>query len=98
MKASTVLSAATMLPDSQPRQVVTPYKVDAIEDHLRSLGILEHWLHVVEGIRHGFRVGVSELLLKSFIFENHASAELVRNFTHVLVLCVHTIHRLIQYM
>lgn len=63
-----------------PRQVVTPLRADAIEARLKELGILSSWQHVVDGLRHGFDVGVHEPLSRSFTFQNHKSSSLDEDF------------------
>jgi hypothetical protein len=41
-----------------PSRVVTPLRVDAIEEALSSRGLLKRWCHVVKGIRFGFDMGI----------------------------------------
>ena len=66
------------LPD--PRSIQSPLRVDAIERRLQELGILDSWKEVVNGLRHGFDVGVRDTPEQSYIFENHRSASLDEAF------------------
>lgn len=70
---------------SDPRKVSTPLRADLIEERLRSLGILDSWSHVVEGLRHGFDVGVRDTPEKSYVFENHRSALLDESFINAYI-------------
>ncbi len=75
--------------DSDPCSVVTPYKPNKIEHCLRRLNLLDSWAHILEGLRHGFKVGTNAPISATIVFPNHASAELVRtrpSFT-LLVMC-----------
>ena len=54
----TTMVRPPVLDDSDPRRVVTPLDANGFEDDLRSLGILDRWSHIIEGLRHGFDVGV----------------------------------------
>lgn len=62
---------------ADPRTVVTPLNADAIEDALRSSGILHKWLAVVDGLRTGFDVGASASIPQTVVHPNHSSASLV---------------------
>lgn len=66
----------TLAITSDPRQVVTPLRVDAVERALLELGLTDQWTHVVHGLRHGFDVGVRDPVLSTLIFPNHASSAL----------------------
>lgn len=63
---------------NDPRSVSTPLDADGLETLLKKLGLLEEWSHVINGIRNGFDVGIREIPPRSFIFDNHNSANLVR--------------------
>lgn len=57
-----------------PRMVVTPLIHAQVEELLHKYNILNDWHHIVDGIRNGFNVGVSEppssshTFRKSFFF------------------------------
>ncbi len=53
---------------ADPRQVVTPLIPSRIKELLQMLGILEPWRHIPAGLRSGFSVGVSQPLLRSYLF------------------------------
>ena len=65
-------------PEPDPRQVVTPLRVDAVVEKLSALGILGDWQGVVDSLREGFDVGASAEIPHSVMFPNHASSSLVR--------------------
>jgi hypothetical protein len=66
--------------EEDPRGVVTPIQVDAVESLLASLGILNDWSHVVKGLREGFDVGANTVLSSSVSFPNHTSSALNPKF------------------
>ena len=70
---------------TDPRQVSTPLDADGFEVLLRKLGIDRKWRHIIEGLHNGFNVGINIQLNRSFVFENHKSANLVR--TSSLLCC-----------
>ena len=72
--------------EPDPRIVVTPLDVDHVEQALRGLGILSSWAHIVEGLRHGFDVGVRAPVLFTSIPENHASSLLDTQFIDSYIL------------
>lgn len=67
-------------PASDPRRIVTPLRVDAVERTLLELGLADQWAHVVRGLRHGFDVGIREPVLSTLVFPNHASSALDESF------------------
>ena len=60
---------------SDPRIVSTRLNADGLAEELRGFGILEKWSHVVDGLRHGFDVGVKAETHgdKTIIDKNHSS-------------------------
>jgi len=60
---------------SDPRKVSTPLDADGLEEVLRRFGIFENWSHVIDGLRHGFDVGVKAETRgeKTVIEPNHGS-------------------------
>ena len=69
----------TLVP-TDPRRVVTPLDADRLESELVKLGIQDKWMHVIDGIRYGFDVGIKEQFSHSVIHPNHASSSLDMNF------------------
>lgn len=57
-----------------PRTVVTPLDADKVEHLLRNLNLHGDWSHIVEGLRHGFDVGLRTQPSGTIIFENHNSS------------------------
>lgn len=57
--------------------MVTPLRPGAITEKLRSLGLLEDWQAVVDGLTNGFDVGVSVPILRRVVHRNHGSSEWV---------------------
>lgn len=84
MAAHSVVETATVPPPApdatDPRRVVSPLDPDKVERLLHDLNILDHWQHVVEGLRSGFDVGVDTPLTRTFTFKNHASSEMDPEF------------------
>jgi len=60
---------------SDPRKVSTPLDADGLERVLRKFGIFEKWSHVIDGLRHGFDVGVKAETRgeRTIIEPNHGS-------------------------
>ncbi|ESK84194.1 reverse transcriptase ribonuclease h [Moniliophthora roreri MCA 2997] len=74
---TTGVVAAPTSSGGNPCKVVTPLNPGLIEDTLHSLNILSSWLHIVNGLRKGFNVGVRGTPSSSLsFFKNHASAAL----------------------
>ena len=72
-QATTAQPAVT---ECDPRKVITPLDPSRVEACLRDLGLLEKWAHIVDGLRHGFDVGVREPVLATHTPQNHASASM----------------------
>lgn len=69
-----LMEPGTASPAVDPRIVVTPLIPAQVEELLRKYNIFDDWHHIVDGIRNGFNVGVSEppssshTFRKSFFF------------------------------
>ena len=60
--------------------VVTPLDAVGLESLLREQGIFEEWSHVINGIRHGFNVGVKDQIGSTVVHPNHSSSTLAPDF------------------
>jgi len=63
-----------------PRKVVTLLNADGLELLLREQGIFRKWSHIIDGIHHGFDVGVKDQIEQSIIHPNHSSSNLNPDF------------------
>ena len=55
-------------PEPHPRQVITPLNPACTEALLRTYNILPQWQHIIDGLRHGFDVGILENPSHTYIF------------------------------
>jgi len=76
----TPMAQGPALCERDPRQVVTPLAVDAIEDVLRRHNLLDEWQPVLSGIKNGFRTGAGTLLEHTVLTKNHTSCDLDPSF------------------
>ena len=60
--------------------VVTPLDADGLEVALRDQGVLGDWSHIIDGIRHGFDVGVGMPHSCTTVHPNHGSSSLSPGF------------------
>ena len=70
-----------------PRQVVTPLRVDAVVDLLGSLNLLDDWQAVVDGLRNSFDVGATAPIPRTVMYQNHSSSLLVSGVSLATILC-----------
>ena len=71
--------------EPDPRVVVTPLNAASLEKTLRDLNILHRWEHVIEGLRPGFDIGLSDPVPRTISFSNHNSCNLVSSHAiHIL--------------
>ena len=59
--------------------MVVTLDADGLES-LREQGIFEDWSHVINGIRHGFNVGVKDQVGSTVVHPNHSSSTLAPDF------------------
>ena len=79
LSTCTVLTAPSVVTD--PRAVLTPIKVDVLENLLLSLGLLPKFDHVLESLRDGFDAGLPmSPPARSFTPKNHSTVNLDRQF------------------
>jgi hypothetical protein len=66
--------------ENDPRKVVTPIDVQKLTEVLDQFNILDKWIHVIHGLRHGFDIGKEGSVEKTFIPLNHRSVNIDPQF------------------
>lgn len=65
---------------SDPRAVVTPIHPFKTYLLLSKFGIFDEWAHIVDGLTHGFNIGIQHPPSHTLIFPNHASSKIDTDF------------------